>query len=320
MTFYIVRRVLIGVVLLLFMTVIFFALTRITPGEPITAGENPHANQVLIDQRLARMGLNQPWYLQYPTYLKALVHGDLGDSYQYHEPVTTLLQQRVPNSVLLYGTSTLVALLIGIPLGMFAATRQYSKIDMSTSVVSYVGFSTPSFVLGIFLLLTFAVAIRKTPIAMGLPLGGMHSGGEDSLGDLAVHMILPVTSLAILSIAQFSRFMRASLLEVLHQDYIRTARAKGLPPRVVNYKHALRNAVVPLITIVALSAPVIVAGAIITEGIFSWPGIGQLAFQASLDRDYPVIMGVIMLVAVTTVLFNLVADIAYAWVDPRIRY
>jgi ABC-type dipeptide/oligopeptide/nickel transport system permease component len=114
--------------------------------------------------------------------------------------------------------------------------------------------------------------------------------------------------------------MRASLLEVLHQDYIRTARAKGLPPRVVNYKHALRNAVVPLITIVALSAPVIVAGAIITEGIFSWPGIGQLAFQASLDRDYPVIMGVIMLVAVTTVLFNLVADIAYAWVDPRIRY
>jgi peptide/nickel transport system permease protein len=319
-TFYIVRRILIGVLLLVFMSMIFFALTRITPGEVITAGENPHANQVLIDLRLHRMGLDQPWYLQYPTYLRALVHGDLGDSYQYHEPVTTLLRQRVPNSVLLYGTSTILALLIGVPLGMFAATRQYSKVDMATSVVSYVGYSTPSFVLGIFLLLTFAVWIRHTPIGVGLPLSGMHSGGDDSLGDLAIHMILPTTSLAILSIAQFSRFMRASLLDVLHQDYIRTARAKGLSPRVVNYKHALRNAVVPLITIVALSAPVIVAGAIITEGIFSWPGIGQLAFQASLDRDYPVILGVIMLVAVVTVLFNLLADIAYAVVDPRIRY
>jgi peptide/nickel transport system permease protein len=320
MTFYIARRVLIGIVLLLFMSLIFFALTRMTPGEPITAGENPHANQVLIDARLARMGLNQPWYLQYPTYLKALVRGDLGDSYLYHAPVTTLLMQRVPNSVLLYGTSTILALLIGVPLGMFAATRQYSKIDWSTSVVSYVGFSTPSFVLGIVLLLTFAVAMRHSALGFGLPLGGMHAGGETGLGDLALHMILPVTSLAILSIAQFSRFMRASLLEVLHQDYIRTARAKGLPPRVVNYKHALRNAIVPLITIVALSAPVIVAGAIITEGIFSWPGIGQLAYQASLDRDYPVILGVIMLVAVVTVLFNLLADIAYAVVDPRIRY
>jgi len=319
-TLYVIRRVFIGIVLLLFMTVIFFALTRITPGEPISAGENPHANEVLIQQRLHRLGLDQPWYRQYPNYLGDLVHGDLGDSYEYHEPVSTLLLQRVPNSVLLYGAATLVAITIGVPLGMFAATRQYSRVDMATSVVSYVGYSTPSFILGIFLLLTFAVWIRSTPLGFGLPLAGMHSGGDASLGDLAVHMILPTTSLAILSIAQFSRFMRASLLEVLHQDYIRTARAKGLSAFKVNYKHALRNAVIPLITIVALSAPVIVAGAIITEGIFSWPGIGQLAYQASLDRDYPVILGVIMLVAVTTVIFNLLADVAYAVVDPRIRY
>ena len=319
MTFYVIRRVGVGVLLLLLMSVLFFALTRVTPGEPISAGENPHANQARIDARLHRMGLDQPWYLQYPAYLGDLVRGDLGDSYQYHERVTTLLAQRVPNSVLLYATAIGIALLIGVPLGVVAATRQYSIFDMLTSVVSYVGYSMPSFVLAIFLLLFFGVMIRQS-LGFGLPLSGMHSGGEDSLGDLALHMVLPVLSLSILSVAGFSRFMRASMLEVLHQDYVRTAKAKGLSAFKVNYKHALRNAVVPLITILALSAPVVVQGAIITEGIFSWPGIGQLGFQASVTRDYPVILGVVMMVAVVTIVFNILADITYAAVDPRIRY
>jgi peptide/nickel transport system permease protein len=148
----------------------------------------------------------------------------------------------------------------------------------------------------------------------------MHKSGTESLDDLVWHMVLPVTSLSILSIAGFSRFMRASMLEVLHQDYVRTAKAKGLPSRTVNYKHALRNAILPIVTLVALQTPQFVSGAIITEGIFSWPGMGLLAFQAALDRDYPVILGVVMLVAALTVLFNLLADIAYAIVDPRIRY
>jgi peptide/nickel transport system permease protein len=318
-TFYIIRRLFIGALLILFMSLIFFALTRLTPGPPITTGENPKANEALVQARLHRLGLDQPWYAQYPNYLGALVRGDMGDSYTNHKAVTTLLLERVPNSILLYGVATLVAIVIGVPLGVFAATRQYSKVDMATSVVSYVGFSMPSFILGIALLLFFGVWFHQT-FGFGLPLAGMHSGGEDSIPDLLVHMIMPVTSLAILSIAYFSRFMRASLLEVMHQDYIRTARAKGLPSIKVNYKHALRNAVIPLITVIALTAPVIVAGAIITEGIFSWPGIGLLAYEASVTRDYPVIMGVIMMVAVTTVFFNLVADIAYAAVDPRIRY
>jgi len=148
----------------------------------------------------------------------------------------------------------------------------------------------------------------------------MHRGDDQSFLDLVVHMALPVTSLAILSIAGFSRFMRSSMLEVLHQDYIRTARAKGLSGRVVNYKHALRNAILPIITLVALQIPQLVSGAIITEGIFSWPGMGLLAFQATVDRDYPVTLGVVMLVAVLTVFFNLLADLSYAVVDPRIRY
>lgn len=322
MTFYVIRRIFISVFLLLFMSFVFFALTRATPGSPFSTGENPRANQRLIDRRIHNLGLDKPWYQQYPDYLNTLVHGDLGQSFTYNQPVSTLLEERVPNSILLLGTALVVSLLIAIPLGIFAATRQYSKIDMTTSVLSYAGISVPSFVLGIFLLLAGGVWLRHlTGGNLYFPLFGMHRGGAaGDFVDLVWHMVLPVTSLAFLSIAGFSRFMRASMLEVLHQDYVRTARAKGLPSRRVNYKHALRNAILPIITLVALQTPQFVSGAIITEGIFSWPGMGLLAFQAAADRDYPTILGVVMLVAFLTVLFNLLADIAYAIVDPRIRY
>ena len=321
MTFYVIRRVLIGILLLLFMSVAFFALTRLTPGPPFSTGENPRAHQETVDRRLHNLGLDKPWYQQYPAYLNALAHGNLGDSYVYDQPVSKLLAERVPNSVLLLGVSLVASLLIAIPLGIFAATRQYSKLDVATSVASYIGISVPAFVLGIFLLLAGGVWLRHlTGGNFYFPLFGMHQSGTTSLDDLVWHMVLPVTSLSILSIAGFSRFMRASMLEVLHQDYVRTAKAKGLPARTVNYKHALRNAILPIVTLVALQTPQFVSGAIITEGIFSWPGMGLLAFQAALDRDYPVILGVVMLVAALTVLFNLLADITYAIVDPRIRY
>ncbi len=321
MTAFIARRVAIGIMLLLLMSVIFFALTRLTPGPPFSPGEDPKVKQEQIDKRIHSVGLDKPWYAQYPGYMIALSHGSLGDSYQYNKPVSQLLAERVPNSVLLLMTAITVALLIGIPLGIFAATRQYSKVDMATSLVSYVGISVPSFVLGLFLLLFGSVYLRKlTGNAISFPLFGMHQGDNTSVADLVWHMVLPVTSLAVLSIAVYSRFMRSSMLEVLHQDYIRTARAKGLSSRVVNYKHALRNAALPIITLIALEIPQLVSGAIITEGIFSWPGMGQLAFQATVVRDYPVILGVVMLVAFLTVVFNLLADVAYAVVDPRIRY
>lgn len=326
MTFYLIRRVAIGVFVIVIMSAAFFTLTRVTPGQPVQVGENPRVHQEMVTRRLHRLGLvdeqGHPYTIpqQYVLYVGALIHGDLGDSYQYSEPVTALLMQRLPNTILLLGASLIVALAIGIPLGIFAATRQYSKLDMTTSVVSYVGVSIPSFVLGIYLLLIFAVYLKQSPLHWGFPLFGMHTGGVDDPLDLLVHMVLPVTSLAILQIAIFSRFMRASMLEVLHQDYIRTARAKGLDLRTVNYKHALRNAILPIITLVAIAIPQIINGAIITEGIFSWPGTGQLAFQAVVDRDYPVILGVVMLVAVGTVIFNLLADVAYAVADPRIRY
>ena len=322
MTFYVIRRIFIGILLLLFMSAAFFALTRLTPGPPFQAGENPRVHQDQINRRIHSLGLDVPWYQQYPSYVNSLLHGNLGDSYIYNQPVGQLLAQRVPNSVLLLGVSLILSLLIAIPLGVFAATHQYSKADMTTSVVSYVGISMPSFVLGIFLLLAGGVWLRHaTGGNFYFPLFGMHTNAStNDLGDLAWHMVLPVVSLSILSVAGFSRFMRASMLEVLHQDYVRTAKAKGLAARTVNYKHALRNAILPIVTLVALQTPQLVSGAIITEGIFSWPGMGLLAFQAAVDRDYPVILALVMLVAVLTVLFNLLADIAYAVVDPRIRY
>ena len=258
MTFYLIRRVAIGILLLFLMSAMFFTLTRVTPGRPISVGENPRIHQSVINLRLHRLGLTDeqgnsyPIPQQYVLYMGALLHGDLGDSYVNHEKVTTLLLQRLPNSILLLGAALLVALAIGIPLGIFAATRQYSKLDITTSLVSYVGVSIPSFVLGIYLLLIFGVILRESPLHWGFPLFGMHTGGVDDPIDLLYHMVLPVTSLAILQIAIFSRFMRASMLEVLHQDYIRTARAKGLSLEKVNYKHALRNAILPIITLVAI--------------------------------------------------------------------
>jgi peptide/nickel transport system permease protein len=301
------------------MSFIFFILTVVTPGEPISSGENPRLHEEQVQRILHRRGLDLPWYQRYPAYLAALARGDLGDSYQYTAPVTTILKQRVPNSVLLLGTALAVSIAIGVPLGIFAATRQYSKLDMTTSLVSYVGISMPSFILGIYLLLIFGVYLRSA-LHVSFPIFGMHSSGDTSIPDLLYHMVLPVTSLAIQQIAFFSRFMRAGMLEVLHQDFIRTARAKGLAPERVNYKHALRNAIIPIITLTALQIPFLVSGAIITEYIFSWPGMGQLAYQAVVVRDYPTILGVLMLVAFLTVLANLVADVFYAVADPRIRY
>src|SRR4029077_3000738 len=295
------------------MSFAFFALTRFTPGSPFSQGENPRANQANIARRFHELGLDKPWYQQYPDYLNSLLHGDLGQSFSYDQPVSKLLMNRVPNSVLLLGVALILSLGIAIPLGIFAATHQYSKLDMVTSVLSYVGVSAPSFVVGIMLLLLGGVTLRHlTGGIFYFPLFGMNQGGTTGFVDTAWHMVLPVTSLSIISVAGFSRFMRASMLEVLHQDYVRTARAKGLPVQTVNYKHALRNAILPIVTLIALQTPQFVRGAIISEGISSWPGMGLLAFQAAADRDYPVVLGVVMFVALLTVLFHLLADITYA--------
>lgn len=320
MTFYIVRRIGIGLVVVMIMSIIFFALTRATPGLPFGA-DVPPPSDAQVARRLHSMGLDKPWYEQYPAYLNRVLHGDLGNSFVYRKPIGVLLGERAPNSVLLLGASLVVSLLIAIPLGMFAATHQYSKVDMLTSAISYVGISIPGFVLGIFLLVAGGVGLRHLTAGwLYFPLFGMHSTDNTGLGDLIWHMALPVTALSVVTTARFSRFIRASTLEVLGQDFVRTARAKGLDERTVEYKHILRSAILPLITLVALQMPQFVSGAVIIEGIFSWPGMGLMVVQAASARDYPLILGVALLVGVLTVFFNLLADVALAVVDPRIRY
>jgi peptide/nickel transport system permease protein len=319
-TLYVIRRTGVGFVVVVIMSIIFFGLTRATPGLPF-GGDSPPPSDSLVGKRMHSLGLDGPWYEQYPAYLNQLLHGDLGTSFVYNRPIGRLLVERAPNSALLLGASLVISLLIAIPLGIFAATHQYSKLDMITSVISYVGISIPGFVLGIFLLLAGGVGLRHlTGGWLYFPLFGMHSTDNTGLIDLIWHMVLPVTSLSVVTTARFSRFIRASTLEVLNLDFVRTARAKGLDERTVEYKHVLRPAILPVITLVALQTPQFVSGAVIIEGIFSWPGMGLMVVQAAADRDYPLILGVAILVGALTVLFNLLADVASAVVDPRIRY
>lgn len=322
MTTYIARRTLIGLLLLLVISFLFFVTTYvITSNEVSGVRADPSVvRQQHFDARLRRLGLDREWYAAYPPFVVSLVRGDLGDSYASGERVTARLAQRLPNSVLLFGIALAVSLALGIPLGVFAATHQYSRVDMLVSVLTYIGVSIPSFVLSIFLLILFAVFLHASPLHWGFPLFGMHTPGQDDPADLLLHMALPVTALSIPLIATFSRFMRASMLEVLHQDYVRTAMAKGLPVVIVRYKHALRNALIPIITLVALAIPTLVSGTVIIEGVFSWPGMGNLAFNAAINRDYPVVLGILLVVGCFTVVLSLVADILYAVVDPRIRY
>ena len=322
MSLYIARRTLIGVFLLLVMSFLFFVTTYVITANQLTAvrADPSVVRQQRFDARLRRLGLDHQWYEAYPPFVVALVRGDLGDSYSTGERVTARLAQRLPNSLLLFGTALVISLALGIPLGVFAATHQYSRLDMGVSILTYVGVSIPSFILSIFLLIFFAVSLRASPLQWGFPLFGMHAGGQNDFADLLLHMALPVSALSIPLIATFSRFMRASMLEVLHQDYVRTGFAKGLPPRIVMYKHAMRNAIIPIITLVALAIPTLVSGTVIIEGIFSWPGMGNLAFTAAINRDYPMVLGILLVVGSATVLLNLVADVLYAVVDPRIRY
>ncbi|MHB8571388.1 MAG: ABC transporter permease [Candidatus Dormibacteria bacterium] len=317
---YVIRRSLVGILLLLIMSVGFFFLVSLTPGPPFQSGENPKVHADVVAARIHNLGLDQPIHIRYFTWMGHLLTGNLDQSYQQSRPVTEVIMERLPNTLLLLGVALIVSLIIAVPLGVLAATKQYSLFDGATSLLAYIGVSVPSFVLGLSLLIFFCIILRQWT-GFGFPLSGMFDVGyEGDPVNLAFHMVLPVTSLAILQIAGYSRFMRASMLDVLNLDFVRTAKAKGLGARMVLYKHALRNALLPIITIITLTIPTLISGAVITEGIFSWPGMGQLVVQSIAVRDYPVILGVLMITALMVIISNLVADLLYALADPRISY
>ncbi|MGQ9510658.1 MAG: ABC transporter permease [Thermaceae bacterium] len=332
---YTVRRLLQMVPLLLAASVVIYTLLALQPGDPLEElkRQNPRMTAEQFEALKRAYGLDQPVHIRYFKWLSRAIQGDLGYSRTYGIPAAEyIFVQRLPKTLLLSGLALTLALLVAIPVGVFSAVRQYTLADYTITFLSFMGFSMPVFLMGILLLYLFAIKLPELiPGFPQFPTGGVppylwddvRSGGV-ALGEYlkawAWHLILPVLALSYLQMAEWTRFMRASLLEVLSQDYIRTARAKGLPERVVLYKHALRNALIPIVTLVGLAIPGVLGGATITETIFSYPGMGRAIFDALVEKDYNVAMAALAFLALMTALFNLLADLMYAVVDPRIRY
>ena len=316
---YIIRRLIQAVPLLILISIAMYGLIRLLPGGPDQVIFNPHLSAAGRAALRAKFGLDQPVPIQYLKWAANMLQGDFGYSFQTNQPVSEILAQRFPNTLELFVSALVLALILAIILGIIAAVRQGSTIDFTLMALSYLGISTPVFVLGLVAQNIFAVQLHWLPTSGTATLGYTLSP-VDSFIDHLQHLILPMLVLAIAFIAGWSRYMRSSMIEVIKQDYMRTAKAKGLAPTAALFRHAIRNAVIPLITVVAINFGGVAGGAAITEGVFAWPGMG-LQFLQSLDaRDYPVLMAMLVLSAVFVVAFNLIADILYAVMDPRIRY
>jgi len=310
----ILRRLLQSIPVFIGITIISFALIHAVPGGPTARLElDADIRPEDIARIRANMGLDKPVWQQYLIWVGGLLRGDLGISYIDQRPVATQIRERLPKTILLTGVALLLSIGLALPIGVMAAVKQYSWFDNITTVFSTAGISLPSFWLGLMCILIFAVRLHW------FPSGGVTTIGQPfSVPDLLKHLVMPAFVLATISIAGWSRYIRGSMLEVIRQDYVRTARAKGLRERLVIVRHALRNALIPVATLMGLSIPNLVGGALITETIFSWPGIGRLAWHATTKRDYPIIMGVVVMATAMVIFGNLAADVAYGILDPRI--
>ncbi|RME44465.1 MAG: ABC transporter permease [Chloroflexi bacterium] len=342
---YLVRRLLQAVPILLLISIILFALVNIAPGGPLSMYSR--SNRISPEKREAikrSLGLDKPLPVQYLVWLvgndwmhidtdgdgvpdsygtrKGVIRGDFGFSYRNREPVLKLIAERFPNTVYLMTVTLLLVGIVSIPVGIISALKQYSAIDLTITTLTFMGQAIPEFWLGLILILVFYGTLKNPWTGQHLlPAGGMYTlGAEFSIWDRIQHLILPVTMGLVGWVAWYSRFLRSSMLEVINQDYIRTARAKGQTERKVLYKHALRNALIPLVTMFALDFPYIFSGSLYVELLFSWPGMGRLYYDAATARDYPVLMAVLVIGAALVILSNLMADIAYAYLDPRVRY
>lgn len=312
---YLARRMLQAIPVLLGISLLLFLIMHALPGGPMAMYLN---NPNITPEQIARMkhayGLDRPFHVQYVSWLLDLVQGNLGKSFADGRPVLDRILERFPATLELMGASYFVALVLAIPLGVLASLRQYSLADILTTVLAYLGISMPTFWFGIVLIMVFSSWLHW------FPSGGRITQGAGGPLDVLSHLVLPTTVLALYSVATWSRYVRSSMLEVLRSDYVRTARAKGLSERIVIYKHALRNALVPVVTVLALDAGYLFSGALITETIFAWPGMGRLFWDSVLKRDYPLLMGILMIASILVVALNLLADLIYVLLDPRIQY
>ena len=318
---FVLRRLVQMIPLLLGITFLTFAIVNLVPGSPISRIEmNPRATPADVQRIQENLGLDRPWPERYVYWLADVVRGDLGISLINYTSVTDRILNVLPNTLLLTGTALLLALGLAIPLGLQAAVRRNSTFDHVLNVATTVLFAMPTFWFGLLLILLFAVKFDEWGLP-ALPVGGTRNlRGESGFLDRLQHLILPAVALAGVQLASWTRYIRSSVLEVIRLDFVRTAEAKGLRERAVLYRHAFRNAVLPLVTLIGLTLPELFGGALLIERIFAWNGIGRLAYDAALSSDYTLVMGTVLMFAVLTIVANLIADVAYAMLDPRIRY
>jgi peptide/nickel transport system permease protein len=315
MSRFIIRRLLGAIPLLLGVAILSFLFAQLMPGGPDTLfARSGRMTQQQLDNIRHNMGLDQPTHVQLLRWLGNLLQGDLGTSYRQNRPVTEVIMDVFPNTLVLMIAGLTISLIVALLFGVMAALRQYSAFDNITSFFSYFGLAMPVFWFGLMLQILFAVKLGWVPSA------GMHGANQDGLWDLARHLVLPAFTIAIGSIAGWSRYVRSSTLEVLGQDYVRTARAKGLREQRILTGHVLKNSLIPFVTVVSIDIPLYLTGAVLTETVFSWPGMGRLFYDSLTVRDYPVLMGILILGAVLIVLGNLIADVLYGLLDPRIKY
>jgi len=311
---FIVRRMGQGVILLVLLSMVVFLMIYLAPGDAADFAVSQRANEEDVIRFRHEMGLDLPWYQQYFHLAGNWARLRFGNSIIQKQPVATIIKSRLPRTAEILGLSIVFSLLLSVPIGIIAAVRQYSALDNVVTLLAFVGIAVPSFFLAFILILLFAVGLHWLPTQ-----GSQTIGQPDSLGDHLKHLVLPVLTLTLIRTAGWSRYLRSSMLEVLGQDFIRTAHAKGLAARTVLFRHAFRNAVMPLVTLLGLSLPDLVAGAIVTEQVFSWNGLGQLIVSSSSKRDTPVVLALTLLSGAAVSIGNLLADISYRIVDPRIK-
>jgi peptide/nickel transport system permease protein len=315
MASYFIRRLLLSIPVLLGITILSFLIIYLSPGDPVDMLLDPNTPREMVEATRAKLGLDQPVYVQYLRWGGQILRGNLGYSFKTYQPVSRLLAERIGPTLLLMGSGMLIGVLTGIILGAVSAVKQFSVFDYGSSVISLLGISVPSFFLGMVFIYMFSLKLGLLPSS-----GTITPGGDSSIMDRLRHLLLPAFVLSFYTSGQLARYVRSCMLETLGREYLRNARAKGLAERVVIMKHAMRNAMIPVITVIGMQIPGLFGGAVITEQLFSWPGIGQLAIGSMTGRDYPVLMAINLITALLVIGSNLLTDLVYVFFDPRIKY
>jgi len=316
---YVIRRTVQLFPIIVVIVCVNFVLLHLAPGDPINylLGDAP-ASQEFVDQLRAQYGLDRPIVEQLFIYLWQVVRGDLGYSFISREDVSTILMSRLPATLLLLGTQFVLSIILGVLMGVISAYRQGTIVDQSVTVLSLVGVAVPAFWLAQMLLLVFSLGLGLFP-AQGMQSLRYDLTGIDRILDIAHHLALPALTLTIFNLALIARVTRASMVNTMRLEFITFARSKGVPERTVVWSHGLRNAMLPVITVIGLNIRTLIAGAVLTETVFAWPGVGRLTYDAIISRDYPVLMGILIIIGITVVIANILTDIAYAYLDPRVR-